>query len=166
MNLLTYLASWDLISPYQNSGLLSDSKHLWTSRYQMCLNAISHLLKCDQSDCEDLHQERFKCVSECFTVEMLCSWLMWRSVCWGNGCLTDVARCMLRKWVLDWCGEVYVEEMGAWLMWRSVCWGNSLLWEQNSNSDCYVCGCLMEPLFGWNFVTVDWLFLVLLAALI
>lgn len=105
MKLLTCLASWNLISPCQNSGLLSDSQHHWTSRYQICLNAISHLLRCDRSDCEYLHQERFKCISECFSVEMPCSWLMW---------------------------------------W-SVCWGNSLLRGQNSNSDCCVCGCLMEP---------------------
>lgn len=105
VKLLTFLAFWDLISPCQNSGYLSDSQHLWTSRYQICLNPISHLLRCDWSDCKYLHQEMFKCISECFSVEMLCSWLMWRSLCWGN----------------------------------------SLLWGQNSNSDCYVCGCLPEP---------------------
>jgi hypothetical protein len=105
VKLFTSLASWDLISPYQNSGLLSDSQHPWTSRYQICLIAISHLLRCDWSDCEYFHQERFKCISECFSVEILC----------------------------------------AWLMWRSECWGNSLLWGQNSNNDCYVCGCLTEP---------------------
>jgi len=121
MKLLTCLASWDLISPCQNFGLL---------------NCHSALLNKQISDMLECHLPSIKVWSVWLWISssgevQVCFWMF---QCGNAAFLTDVVKCLFRKFI------TLRTEFKQWLL---------CMW------------LLTEPLFGWNFVTVDYFWFLL-----